>query len=78
MFVMKFKSFSILLVFSFFVLTACSFKNIHSTELTGKKPKNIILFIGDGMGTAHVNVAMTLSFQPLALERFPYSGFCTT
>jgi len=43
-----------------------------------KKPKNIILFIGDGMGTAHVTAGMTINGQPLNLMKFRYSGFSTT
>lgn len=43
-----------------------------------KKPKNIILFIGDGMGTAHVTAGMTVNGQPLNLMKFKYSGFSIT
>ncbi|MBN1107914.1 MAG: alkaline phosphatase [Bacteroidales bacterium] len=40
--------------------------------------KNIILFIGDGMGTAQVYAAMSVSEKPLVLESFPYTGFNNT
>jgi alkaline phosphatase len=43
-----------------------------------KKPKNIILFIGDGMGTAQLYAGITVSSQPFNLEKFPYSGFSKT
>jgi alkaline phosphatase len=43
-----------------------------------KKPRNIILFIGDGMGTAHVTAGMTINGQPLNLMKFDYSGFSIT
>jgi len=43
-----------------------------------KKPRNIILLIGDGMGEAHVYAAMSVSQQPLFMEQFPYSGFSIT
>lgn len=53
-----------------------------STDLNaakgGKRPKNIILFIGDGMGVAHVYSAMSVSERQLYLEMFPYSGFQIT
>jgi alkaline phosphatase len=41
-------------------------------------PANIILFIGDGMGVAHVYAGMTASDHPFYLEKFPYSGFSKT
>jgi alkaline phosphatase len=40
--------------------------------------KNIILFIGDGMGVAQIYAGMTKSDHPFYLERFPYSGFSKT
>lgn len=40
--------------------------------------KNIILFIGDGMGTAHVQAAISMSKNPLSIESFPFSGFSKT
>jgi len=52
-----------------------------SNKVTGNLPvkaKNIILFIGDGMGVSHVYAGMTASSQPLNLEKFPYSGFSKT
>ncbi|MCU0408485.1 MAG: alkaline phosphatase [Bacteroidales bacterium] len=42
------------------------------------KVKNIILFIGDGMGTAHVYAGMSVSQEPLVLESFPYTGYSKT
>jgi alkaline phosphatase len=52
-----------------------------SAGLYGKdkgSPANIILFIGDGMGTAQVYAGMTQSERPFYLEKFPYSGFSKT
>lgn len=40
-----------------------------------KKAKNIILMIGDGMGTAQIFAGLTASKGKLNLERFPFSGF---
>lgn len=42
------------------------------------KVKNIILFIGDGMGTTHVYAGMSVSPAPLVLESFPYTGYSKT
>jgi len=52
--------------------------NYTEIKASGKKPKNIILFIGDGMGTAQVYSAISASETTLFLEKFPYSGFSKT
>ncbi|MFO7617816.1 MAG: alkaline phosphatase [Bacteroidales bacterium] len=45
----------------------------------GEKPvKNIILMIGDGMGTAQVHAGLTANGGKLNLERFPIAGFLKT
>ena len=67
--------------FAFFLLVslfACNSNDKSQQGSLSGKPKNIILFIGDGMGTAHVNAGMTVSDKPFNLELFPYSGFSTT
>lgn len=43
-----------------------------------KRPKNIILMIGDGMGLAQVCAAMTANGGHLFLENFKYCGFSKT
>jgi alkaline phosphatase len=43
-----------------------------------KSPKNIILMIGDGMGTAQVYAALTAKKGQLNMARCPYSGFVKT
>ena len=43
-----------------------------------KRPRNIILLIGDGMGDAQVYAAMSVNPQPLYMEQFPFSGFSIT
>ena len=43
-----------------------------------KRPKNIILMIGDGMGFGHVYSAMTANGGHLFLENFKYIGFSKT
>ena len=44
---------------------------------TDHYPKNIILYIGDGMGTAHITAAK-IALGTLNLERFSVSGMLTT
>jgi alkaline phosphatase len=44
----------------------------------GKKPKNIIFMIGDGMGIAQVFGGMTANGGKLFLENFKYVGFSRT
>jgi len=43
-----------------------------------KKPKNIILFIGDGMGVAQMTAGITVGDRPLNMQKFTYSGFSMT
>ena len=43
-----------------------------------KKPKNLILFIGDGMGVAQVYSAMTSSGFIMTFPAFPVTGFSIT
>ncbi len=40
----------------------------------GKKPKNIILMIGDGMGLSQITAGMYMNGNKLNLEQFPYVG----
>jgi alkaline phosphatase len=51
---------------------------ISGSERSVKNPKNIILFIGDGMGPASVSAAITMSDYILNIEAFTYSGFSKT
>ncbi|RCW30867.1 alkaline phosphatase [Marinilabilia salmonicolor] len=44
----------------------------------GTKPRNIILMIGDGMGTAQLFAAYTANGGALNITNLPYSGFSTT
>ncbi len=43
-----------------------------------RRPLNIILFIGDGMGVAQVSAAIAVSDNTLVVERFKYAGLCKT
>ena len=42
------------------------------------KPKNIILFIGDGMGSAHVEAARLYNGKALSFESLPHRGRLST
>ena len=43
-----------------------------------KKPKNLILFIGDGMGLEQVYASMTSSGFTMTFPAFPVTGYCMT
>lgn len=57
--------------------TAYVVKN-YPQKFKGKKPKNIILMIGDGMGVTHVFSALTANHGHLFLENFKHIGFSKT
>ena len=74
------KSHKIILVFlSALILLNCSSLVLpeESPSFT-RKTKNIILFIGDGMGVAHITAGMTAGGVTLNLQKFPYSGLSIT
>ena len=48
------------------------------TNCADKTPKNIIIFIGDGMGVAQLSAAMTIHGQEFNLEKFPFAGLIKT
>lgn len=67
------------IVFSLFVVFSGCINDINSESGTLlPRAKNIILFIGDGMGVPHLYAGMTKNGQPFNLEKFPYSGLCKT
>jgi len=43
-----------------------------------RKPKNLIIFIGDGMGVAQVYAGMTASGFTMTFPAFPVTGFSIT
>ena len=69
-----YKTLVILIILS----SGCSWQDINKSAVRRPKVRNIILFIGDGMGTAQVYAGMSMSGSPLTLESFPYSGFSKT
>ena len=50
----------------------------NCTDKQSAAPKNIIIFIGDGMGVDQLYAGMTVYGQKFNLEQFPYSGFSKT
>ncbi len=76
--IMKIKPFSILTLLTIILISGCAVQDINKSKTPRPEVKNIILFIGDGMGTAHVSAAMTVSEKPLSMESFPFSGFSKT
>lgn len=70
---MKRISYFVLLLF---LVSSCS-KNIQSSR-HDRKPKNIILLIGDGMGFAQVYAAMSVKNEKLNIEQAQYIGFSKT
>ncbi|WP_423130457.1 alkaline phosphatase [Gaoshiqia sp. Z1-71] len=51
---------------------------IYEDRAKTKKPRNIILMIGDGMGTAQVSAAVTANGGQLFLSNFKHLGFSNT
>ena len=70
------KSFALLGIFIILSFTACRLKEAN----TPVKPEvnNVILLIGDGMGTTQVYAAMTTAGHQLNLEKFTFTGFSNT
>lgn len=56
------------------VLLLSLFPNLYAA----KRPRNVILMIGDGMGIAQVYAGRLAANKPLALEHFPVCGFSIT
>lgn len=64
---------------SFILLALCLFscKTTHpkiSSQDSLKKPKNIILLIGDGMGLGQITAGMYANDNKISLEKFPVIG----
>jgi alkaline phosphatase len=56
------------------LLASCKTNRLHNGFETGKKPKNIILMIGDGMGLSQITGGMYMNNNYLHLEKFPFVG----
>ena len=75
---MNIRSFSIGILLVILILTGSSFQGIQKLQISKQKVKNIILFLGDGMGISHVYAAMTTNPRKLSLESFPFTGLSIT
>ena len=64
------------------IISGCEWQNAAEpgsiSKGRGSKKRNVILFIGDGMGVAQLYAGMTVYPQSFSLEKFPYSGLCKT
>jgi alkaline phosphatase len=75
---MKIKSGKSFIIIIILVASILLLSKTSLCQTPTKEVKNIILFIGDGMGTAQVYGAMTASEHKLILESFPFTGFSKT
>jgi alkaline phosphatase len=75
---MKIIFFKTLLFTLVFILSGGEWQNASVPKDKSKNSRNIILFIGDGMGVAQLYAGMNVSDHKFSLERFPYSGFSKT
>ncbi len=60
------------------VIVAVSCLATKDENYTASQPKNIILFIGDGMGVAQLTAAISVAGAPLHIEGMPVAGLTMT
>jgi len=68
-------------LFTFLIIATALFSSSccsNNEKQAPKTAKNVIVLIGDGMGTAQVYSLLLTSQEKTAFERFPYSGFSIT
>ena len=67
-------------ILTLLVAVFCSFNHASGNSCTRDtaKPRNVILFIGDGMGLSHVYAAYTMNKGYLNMMKCPYTGFIMT
>ncbi len=68
---------SLLLALSIFLISGCNPPK-QVPEVSPQKPKNVIFMIGDGMGLAQIQAAITAHTQSLNFERFKVNGLSKT
>lgn len=72
------KTFAIFSIFIFIASCTPQYKAqetiVQSKSIVNKRPKNIILMIGDGMGLTQVSAGYYMNSGKLNLEQFPYVG----
>lgn len=64
----------LLVVVPITLLISCAGYNKVSSRSKNENAKNVIFMIGDGMGLAHIYAAMTVSPDPLNIERTTVTG----
>ncbi len=77
----QFWKYNLLSLLSFLLLFSCQPANKTDNLENQKepaKPKNVILMIGDGMGIAHLQAAMTINKGDLQMKRFKQIALVTT
>jgi len=60
------------------LLLSIACNRVDTKKIEVKKPKNIILLIGDGMGVTQIYAAMSVAEKPLNIEKFKHIGFHKT
>jgi alkaline phosphatase len=78
LFIMRKDSFKALFFLIVIILSGCDWNISSESAGRSSNPRNIILFIGDGMGVAQLYAGMTRSDSIISLEYFPFSGFSKT
>jgi alkaline phosphatase len=69
----------ILILLSVFLLLTYSTSPLNGKEpKRSKRPVNIILFIGDGMGPAELSAGIAVSDNTFVIHSFPFSGLSKT
>jgi len=69
---------ALLIITSWIFFTGMPLLSSDGVNRPAKPVKNIILMIGDGMGTSQVYAGYTFNKGSLNMERFPVSGFSIT
>jgi alkaline phosphatase len=60
------------------IIFGLCFQTANTPTTNVKKPKNIILLIGDGMGLSQISAGYYANGKKLTLEKFPITGLMTT
>jgi alkaline phosphatase len=75
---MRTKTLNAIIFILIIVLSGCEWQNASQPKSSSRRARNIIIFIGDGMGVTQLYAGMTVSTSVFSLEKFPFSGFCKT
>lgn len=72
------KTVSVILIVSMATLLVLSFDTGQSKNISTKKPRNIIIMVGDGMGLTQITAARYKNGGKLHLDEFNHIGLITT